>query len=311
MPAKIFRVIFTFILMALAQWTVDAQNAPAGRVAGWIRVQSDNGEFSVEVPAEYGFFADKDGFSIGGSSGEYLLREMNMLNAFQEKTLVSFESYRAPKSALDVMREIDKQSGDGKTSEIKTAEYKIKQVVFETADSYTVKRYLSSKNHIYVMTAAARGGETPAMKRYLDSLVFKPGAKAPAPALDAVSFAALKATPIEIETKPAPATTPVDSRPGLPPADPNEKIAKLVIISKPRVSYTEAARQKYEQGVVAMRIAFAKEGRISKIVILRSLREGLLRQSVFAALRIKFLPQEINNGPVTVTKLVEYSFSIY
>ena len=84
-----------------------------------------------------------------------------------------------------------------------------------------------------------------------------------------------------------------------------------MIVSKPFASYTDAARSNGEQGIIRMRITFSKEGRISKLALVQTLKEGLQRQAVFAAIRIKFIPQEKNNEPLTVTKLIEYSFNIY
>ncbi len=292
-------LVFTLIFSFAAQ----AQNSE------WIRVQSDNGEFSIEVPAEYNFFADKNGFSVSVANNDHQLKEMTMLRAFHEKTLLSFESYKASKKDLDALRE--KESRNGKTVEIKESDYKIKQVVFETKDSYTVKKYFNSKNYIYVLTASTRNGETRATKRFFDSMIFKPDVKVPESTLKAVSFSALKATPIEIETKPT-KLPPPDNQSDQPTTfEKDENITKLIIALKPFPSFTESARMKQEQGKIRLRVTFSKEGWISKISLLQTLQEGLLRQAVFAAIRIKFLPQEKNNEPVTVTKTIEYTFSIY
>jgi Gram-negative bacterial TonB protein C-terminal len=291
-------LIFTLIFSFAAQ----AQNSE------WIRTYSDNGEFSIEVPAEYGFFADKDGFSVSAYFDTFYLREMNMLNAYQEKTLLSFETYKANNAALEAIRE--KESRGGKISDGKKSGYKYKQVVMETADSYAVKRYFSSKNYIYILTAATRKGETAAMKRFFDSVRFQPGGRVASSSED-VAFAALKASPIEIDSAPD-KVPPTDTKPNLPtPTVADESVSKLVIVSKPLASYSEAARSKLEQGIIRMRITFSKDGPISKLALLQTLQEGLLRQAVFAAIRIKFIPQEKNNEPLTVTKVIEYSFNIY
>ena len=273
---------------------------------GWIRVVSDNGEFSVEVPAEYGFFADKDGFTASGSFDRYALKEMRMLNAYAEKTLISFESYKVNKGAIEALSRIEVRKG--KVSEIESGDLKIKQIVLQTPESYAVRKYFSSKNHIYVLTAASRTGETAAMKRFFDSLVFDADAKAPNPALKAVAFSALKGTPIDVDAAPdkplpKPGTT-------IQPTPDEKDDAKLVIVSKPLASYTDAARRSAEQGIVRLRVTYSKDGRISKISTLQTLGQGLLRQCIFAAIRIKFLPQERNGVPITVTKPVEYSFDI-
>lgn len=303
-------ILITFILLAFSVSNAQDQTAE------WIRVQSDNGEFSIEVPAEYGFFADKNGFSIAENPNTYFLQEMNMLNAFHEKTLLSFESYKASKSGLDKIRERD--SGKGESSEIKREGYRIKQIIIKNDNSYTVRQYFNSKNYIYILTAASRDGETPALKRFLDSLVFNSsGAKTTQAApLDAklkiISFSTLKATPIEVDANPQLLKKPDGANndsSALPTKD--KKSLPLVVLYKSPPSYTNGARTIGEQGIIRLRLDFSQAGYISKIAFLNSLREGLLRQAIFAALRIKFLPQEKDDRPQTVTKIVEYSFSIY
>jgi hypothetical protein len=60
-----------------------------------------------------------------------------------------------------------------------------------------------------------------------------------------------------------------------------------------------------------LKIVFAENGFIPKIEATQVLPDGLLRQAVFAAIRIKFLPEEKDDIPQTITKTVEYSFAIY
>jgi len=305
MNLKIYYLLCFCVLLLLTPASAFAQEVDK---TDWIRVASDNGEFSVEVPAGYGFFADKDGFSQSESYNTYALREMHLLNAYAEKTLISFESYRVNKGAIEALSKFEERSG--KVSEIKSGDLKIKQIVFQTPASYAVKRYFSSKNHVYVLTAASRSGETAAMKRFFDSLVFDRDAKAPDPALKAVAFSALKGTPVELDSAPD-QPLPKPGTVTTPPTPDEKDDAKLVIVSKPLAHYIDVARRNMEEGTVRLRVTFSKDGRVSKISTMKTLGHGLLRQSIFAALRIKFLPQEKNGEPVTVSKTVEYSFDIY
>lgn len=284
--------------------------AQENQSAGWIRVQSDNGEFSIEVPAKYTFVVDKDGFLLADESNNYLLDEMKMLNSYQEKTLLSFESYRASKKALNAIREQDEENG--KSSEIQQAGVSIKQILIKTDNSYTVRRYINSKNYIYILTAASRIGETPAMKRFLSSLTFqspdsvKPENKSIAAA---VPFSALKISRIEIDEKPKPFEKPDKSKETKPTTSQNALPVQLV--NKQRPTYTDEARMNREAGTLQARLTFSQEGHISKIGFLKTLKYGLLRQAFFAAIRIKFLPAEKDEKPITVTKAVEYAFHLY
>jgi len=72
-------------------------------------VQSDNGEFSIEMPADPVYFYDPDGFYFngGGPTGPYNFKEMQMLNASLEKTYMSVEIYSMlnPKTYLNEFTE--------------------------------------------------------------------------------------------------------------------------------------------------------------------------------------------------------------
>ncbi len=73
-------------------------SAQESQSADWFRVQSDDGEFSVEVPVNYDFYLDNDGFLVSDNSKSYRLSKMKMLNAYHEKTLLSFEVYETNRS---------------------------------------------------------------------------------------------------------------------------------------------------------------------------------------------------------------------
>lgn len=282
-----------------------AQIAAFAQENDWKRVASDNGEFAIEVPANSNYFFDNDGFTVSDSGESYQVTELRMINAYQEKTLMVVESYRANRNALNVMRE--KEARAGKMSEIKGDGYKIKQVIEQTPEFYAVKKFFASKEFIYILTAASRSGETPAMKRFFDSMAFKPDGQVPETTPKAVAFSKLKQTRVEIEEY-------ADIKPdNTTPKPPNivEKITKLAIVSKPNPSFTKAARRNEETGKIRLRVTFAKEGRVSKITILQRLESGLLRQAILAAIRIKFLPQEKDGELMTVARTVEYGFSIY
>lgn len=298
-----YSIKFTLILIFTLIFSFEIQ----AQKSKWIRVQSNNGEFSIEVPAEYNFFYDKNGFVVSDYLSRFEVKEMNMLNAYPEKTLVSFESYKANKKALDTMRKQD--SKNGKSSEFKHENYSLKQVVIKTDKSYTVRQYFSSKNYIYVLTASSHEGETQIMKRFLDSLVFNPNSTEKNP--NAIQFANLKVTIPELDPNPPPIKA-ADKSSGPKPKPPKDENAlPIVILIKHSPSFTDAARSTGEDGLIRLRITFSADGSITKVALLKTLGEGLLRQAVFAALRMKFLPGEKDGKPQTVTKTVEYHFALY
>lgn len=87
--------------------------------------------------------------------------------------------------------------------------------------------------------------------------------------------------------------------------------APLRIIAKPKARYTDSARQNQEQGSVTLRVAFMASGNVGAITVVSGLEYGLTEQAVKAAGKLVFLPALANGRPQTVTKTVQYSFTIY
>jgi TonB family protein len=85
----------------------------------------------------------------------------------------------------------------------------------------------------------------------------------------------------------------------------------IQIISKPRPIYTDAARQNQMTGVVRLRITFLASGEIGAIVPVINLPDGLTEQAMIAAKNIRFKPALVGGKSVTVTKAIDYSFTIY
>lgn len=98
---------------------------------------------------------------------------------------------------------------------------------------------------------------------------------------------------------------------------PGEKIIprsgtnKLRILSKPRANYTDAARENSAHGAVRLRVTFLASGEIGAITPVNSLPDGLTEQSIAAARKIKFEPATRDGVPLSVTKIVEYTFTLY
>ena len=90
-----------------------------------------------------------------------------------------------------------------------------------------------------------------------------------------------------------------------------EKTEPMIIISKPRAYYTEAARQSQTQGTVMLRVTFLASGGIGSVSVVKELTNGLTEQAIAAANKMVFLPQKVKGVNVSVTKQVQYSFTIY
>jgi len=299
---KTQRLLITLSFLLIAQITSFSQNTD------WVRVQSDNGEFSVEVPSNSSYFFDKEGFQTAFESNNYLMKQVSILNAYYDKTLISFESYEASANALKGIVRDDKNRGN--YSKLTINGSSIEQIITKSDDFYSIRWYFSSKKFIYILTAAAKT-ENQRMKRFLDSLIFKPINKEPIdPKIS--TFSKLRVTQIKIDDLQKEADKIKEFYAELQKRNKeNDKLKKLVIVSKVRASYVDSARMKGIQGKVILQAEFMDDGTINNIGILKPLPEGLLRQTIFALLRIKFLPQEENGEPKNVKKVIEYSFSIY
>lgn len=85
----------------------------------------------------------------------------------------------------------------------------------------------------------------------------------------------------------------------------------LRVTSKPRALHTETARNNNVQGTVSLKVEFKKDGKIGKISVVSALPDGLTEQAIKAAEQIRFEPETKNGKPITVTKTVQYTFTLY
>jgi TonB family protein len=85
----------------------------------------------------------------------------------------------------------------------------------------------------------------------------------------------------------------------------------IKIISKPRAIYTDAARKNQIAGTVTLRVTFMANGTIGNIAVISGLPDGLTEQAVAAARNIQFEPAKRGGVAQTVTKQVQYTFTLY
>lgn len=300
----IAQVLFFLQILAFSQTPDDAK---------WIKVGSDSGDFSTDVPADYGFFHDIDGFTVSKARETYHLSNVSFLNSVSGKTLFSVESYKSDKSAISVLYDHDDRlvtaDGEDKTAGFKIQDVKIKSRTFKNEKYFRTRWYFYYGGYSYVLTAASRNGETPEMKHFFDSVLFNK-TKTTADQTPVIAFSKLNFTSLEIDeslTK----NKPDENDPKSVKPDENQDSLPLIIFSKPLPAYTAQARQNNVTGSIRIRLTFLGNGRIGKLTLLNTLPDGLVRQAVFTALRTKFLPQESNGKPVAVTKTLIYSFDIY
>jgi TonB family protein len=88
-------------------------------------------------------------------------------------------------------------------------------------------------------------------------------------------------------------------------------VDSLKILSKPLPQYTDEARKNNVTGTIKLRVTFLASGSIGDVIPESTLPDGLTEIAIEAAKGIKFKPATRNGEPLTVTKLVEYSFSSF
>jgi len=85
----------------------------------------------------------------------------------------------------------------------------------------------------------------------------------------------------------------------------------LNILSKPRPGYTDFARFYDIQGTVKLRVTFLGSGKIGPVTPTQRLPFGLTEKAIEAARAISFESKRIGDVGQTVTKQIEYTFSLY
>ncbi len=108
-----------------------------------------------------------------------------------------------------------------------------------------------------------------------------------------------------------PHSSELDDEVPVKPISDTHKIRRLRLMSKPRPQYTGEARLNQIQGTVILRVTFIADGSIGDISVVKGLPYGLTEQAIAAAHRMKFQPEQADGKPTTISKQVEYTFTIY
>lgn len=83
------------------------------------------------------------------------------------------------------------------------------------------------------------------------------------------------------------------------------------ILSRPKATYTDAARTNNVQGAVRLKVTLLASGQVGSITPVTRLPHGLTEQAIAAARQIRFEPKKVNGVPQSVIVTLEYTFNIY
>jgi hypothetical protein len=286
-------------------------------------MRSDNGEFSIDMPANYNYFYDPAGMEITETSGTFVFSEMRMLNASANKTFMSLEIYKVPNPKKYAGKLIDHNGAKGAKSKQNIPGFFIQQFDLKKIHNYYLEkdlaisyqtRYIASKDHVYVVTVANRGEEiTAAARRFIDSIHLRSEDPAADQDNNAINISKLK--PVTIgqmisdETDSSLLSGIAAEKAPAPKTPPNPY--GLLILEKPVPTYSDQARKGDITGLLRLRVTFDKRGGVTKVGFISTLDHSLTRNAFFCALRIKFIPEEKDGQEVTVKKTLEYNFNIY
>jgi TonB family protein len=95
------------------------------------------------------------------------------------------------------------------------------------------------------------------------------------------------------------------------PVTPEPGVTPLKITYKQKAQYTDRARTSGVQGSIVIAVLFGADGRIANTLLIKRLGYGLDENAIRAARAMRFEPQKKDGNPVSVVRLVSYTFNIY
>lgn len=290
----------------------------------WKSIETENKELSLLMPENYSFFFDKEGFSITKSPRSFKkidFKNLRLMIGYKDGVVVWLESYDVKNGKNDFLYYLRGQITDkGKIKDYTIGTSVLRQVILETENSYSVTNYFYSDNRIYQIGLGSRNKNNKTITDFLTAIEFQntnlflnDTEKMIEPKETAV-LENLVTTPLEIidkDLKKKEIEETAKNRISAKTSSDDSDEKGLFILSKPRPRYTEQARRQNQQGEVTLRVTFGSNGQVQKIDVVKGLGNGLTESAVKAARQIRFLPAEKNSEPFSVTKTVQFSFSIY
>ncbi len=297
-------------------------SAYAQQISDWVQIESENKEISFAVPDNFSFAFDKKGFSHSNPKDfreKYDYKNLRSLTAYENGVTMFFESYDVKNSqkALSYFLYDYPQS---KYQKISFENISGLQIILDKSN-YTSLYYFASEKNIYLIGFGARKPTGDTISKFLKTIklngkfVFEPNAERFKESDKILSIVNLPETPVEIVynlTNRMPDKKKVSDKISDETKKPELESEKtFAIVLKPRPIYTDEARQKAEVGIVRFEVSFSENGRIKRIVINKDLRYGLTENAIKALKRLRFIPSESNNTPISSVKFIEYSFMVY
>jgi TonB family protein len=316
-------IILLFLILITFGLTTKAQS----NTAKWVRVETDDKEFSLALPDGFSVLIDniirKTGLDEKPET-VVVFKNIRSLTAFSDATSMWLDSYDVSNVKKGLDRLYRKTTNSAVVKEYKTPEFFIREVAIPFARVF----YFVSQTRIYVVGVGTRHPENETAGKFLNSIrlngkpAFTLNSSKPEIASETVSLMSLAQTPVSItvETKKkgvekAPPTVKPQENQGQGadrhPAGDKPDGQGVTIFWRDPATYTDEARRHNVEGTIKLRLKFDQTGQVTDVSVIEGLGYGLTENAVMSARRIRFLPAEANGKFVSVSKMIEFSFYIY
>lgn len=310
--------IFWVILFLPSIFFAQGEN----KEAPWTRIESPKGDLTFTVPPD--FLIDNEGeeYRAIASRNKITMSVIIQAGGKAKARLVQMRQYAA-KTEARVSRLNDGDSTtEAQISHFTNGDFIGDIYKYENEKSFSMNFYLASSKAFYIISVSTKNLANPALEKFVYSITLdnRPLVKQeiqPSQTEDTkISIVSLKTSPIITEAlrrkDAAKSEIKYDlSSKGKPEEDVTEYSRSLIVLRKPKPAYTDDARQNGIQGAVKVNVVFRANGEIGEMTVLSKLDGGLVRNVADAIRKIKFLPAEVNGKSVDVSRIVEYTFTIY
>jgi hypothetical protein len=286
--------------------------------AGWKTFAPEKEEFSVEIPIAL----DASVFKNDELNSRYL-------NKFGGTYYFIFSDDK--KKSWQLAQVEDFLTAQGQTAKPeKIGDFEIGRFAFsDRLNFYHTVVVAESKNRYYAFQTVSPTKENAAVERFFKSLKLKttdgktielreekainitiqteePEIKKAAP-VSGIGLGNGSGSGYGIGTGRGNQTTPGTT----PTLSPTKTTTGVKILTKPRANFTDLARFYEITGKVVLRVTFSTNGTVGAVTPLAKLPFGLTERAIAAARGITFEPAMREGTPYSVTKPVEYTFTLF
>lgn len=315
---KINKVLNIYLLLALCMLPVQSMQARAGKVSNqallflsnskgseteWQRVTPQGEEFSLLTPVMPVLLKQGSNFYLH-MYGEKV-SEQRSYSAYADDFIFIIQSYKAARPQK-LLKDLEKDSNQRRTFErdITISGFSGKQYRISSTDFHGKALSFVTRQHIYIITLAARDENNTAIAKFLSSLILGDdiSAQASGQVLDLQERDAYK----NVFLKESDAVQSQGQSFNI-----KDVSRKAIIIWRPEPAYTEQARHDQVKGTVILRGIFDADGQVKNLRVMSGLGGGLTEKAVEAALSIRYFPAEKDGQRVSQYIQVEYNFNLY